>query len=268
VSLPFFVPSTEKGFFELIAAVLQNDEFMRPQRVWWAANVQNYDAEKALEDYKNKRIAFDQGEKALAVLNNPNNVPYLQKDPRMCVTLKTWLPLLNGEPAIVFTYRHPLEVALSLKKRENNFSLEHGLRLWINYNMLAVRNSAHLCRVLSSNEAILADPVHEIQRISTELTNACGVPAPERELQQDVVDKFIDPNLQHNKKEREAADAKKAVVAEHGDCKVRDYESDLTIGSVPYMLEAKVYLTAMKIYCDFQSGEAYKAEYQWPDMSH
>jgi hypothetical protein len=249
--------------------VLQNDEFMRPQRVWWAANVLNYDAEKALADYRAKRISVQDGTKALAVFNNPANVPYLQKDPRMCITLKTWLPLLtSGEPAIVFTYRHPLEVALSLKKRENNFPLEHGLRLWINYNMLAVKNSAGLCRVLSSNEAILADPVHEIQRISNELTNTCGVPAPERELQEDDVAKFIDPNLQHNKKEREAADAKKPIVAEYGDCKVRDYVTDLAVGSAPQVLERKVYLQAMKIYCDFQSGEAYKADYQWPDMQH
>lgn len=255
----------EKGFFELIPVVLQNDEFMAKQKIWWAANVINYDANKALEDKKNSIVNFEEhGTAALKFLNDPSNAPYLQKDPRMCITLKTWLPLLNNEPAIVFTYRHPLEVAFSLMKREKNFSLEHGLRLWIIYNMRAIQNSADLCRVTSSNEAILANPLTEVQRISDELTSRCGVPAAPRKLVQEDVDKFVDPNLQHNKKQREAEDASKEVIADYDGCKVRDYKSDAKKKDLER--ERKVYLTAMKIYCDLASGKAYDNDYQWPDL--
>jgi hypothetical protein len=57
----------------------------------------------------------------------------------------------------------------------------------------------------------------EVQRISDELTTKCGVPKPPRTLKQINVDKFVDPSLQHNKKEREREekDAGKAVIADH-----------------------------------------------------
>jgi hypothetical protein len=256
----------EKGFFELVDAVLQNDEFMQLQRIWWSSNVINYDHEKAIVAKRNGKVSFDHGEKALAFFNSPRNAPYLQKDPRMCITLKTWLPLLKSEPAVLFTYRHPLEVALSLKRREKNFTLEHGLRLWIVYNMRGVENSQQLCRVYSSNEAILADPLNEVNRISSELTSKCGIPPPPEQLTQEDVDKFVDPDLQHNKKKREADDEKKEIIAEHGTCTVRDYESSLPEGSPDYKRERTLYMTAMKIYCDFQNGSAYEETYQWPKL--
>lgn len=75
----------EKGFYELIPVVLQNDEFMDKQKVNWATNVKNFDAELALEHYKTNQVSFANGNQALRVLNDPNNIPYLQKDPRYVV---------------------------------------------------------------------------------------------------------------------------------------------------------------------------------------
>ena len=39
----------EKGFYERIDVVLQNDEFMTAQRVGWSSNVIAYDSDKALQ---------------------------------------------------------------------------------------------------------------------------------------------------------------------------------------------------------------------------
>jgi hypothetical protein len=257
----------EKGFYERIDIVLQNDEFMNKQGVWWSSNVINYDYEKALADKESKAINFHlYGKPGLAFLNNPRSAPWLQKDPRMCITLKTWLKLMNNSPAIVFTYRHPLEVAMSLKKRERSFSLEHGLRLWIVYNMRAIQNSKGLCMVKSSNDAILADPLTEVQRISDELTSNCGVPAPPNRVLQEDVDKFVDPTLQHNKKQ--ITDKEKKVIAEYNDgkCLVMDYETHTEEGTPDREREQKLYEQAMKIYCDFQSGKAHEDDYEWPNL--
>jgi hypothetical protein len=255
----------EKGFYERIDMVLQNDEFMNQQGVYWSSNVINYDYEKALADKENKAITFDHGKPGLDFLNNPDNAPWLQKDPRMCITLKTWLKLMDKAPAVVFTYRHPLQVAMSLKKRERNFPMEKGLRLWIVYNMRAIQNSKGLCIVKSSNDAIMADPLTEVQRISDELTNTCGVPAPPNRVLQEDVDKFVDPTLQHNTKQR-AAEGKK-VIAEYNDgkCLVMEYETDTEEGTTRER-EQKLYEQAMKIYCDFQSGKAHEDDYEWPDL--
>jgi hypothetical protein len=255
----------EKGFFELLPVVLQNDEFMKKQNVWWSENVRSYDPEKAIVHKEGGLVPFKEGQMALRFLNDPANSPWIQKDPRMCITLKTWLKLLNAEPAVVFTFRHPLEVALSLKKRQK-FALEHGLRLWIVYNQRAIENSAGLCRVLSSNDKLLADPLKEIQRIRDELTDRCNVPAPPKPLAQEDVDEFIDPALLHNRKAREAKDAEKAVITEIQGCIVREYESDYEPSTPEYDRERKLYLSAMKVFCDLTSGAAYHDKYEWPTL--
>jgi len=257
----------ERGFYERIDVVLQNDAFMWGQQISWSAGAREYDAEKALKQKDNNKVKFKEGERALKFLNDPSKAPWLQKDPRMCITLKTWLKLLDKEPAVVFTYRHPMEVAMSLNKREKNFGLERGLRLWIVYNMRAVQNSQDLCRVLSSNEAILADPLNEVQRISDELTSKCGVPSPPNRVTQEEVDKFVDPTLQHNKKKREEEEAKhRKVIAVYDDCKVYDYEDDPNDLSPKRMRELEMYKKAMKMYCDFKSGKAYEPGYEWPEL--
>ena len=78
-------------------------------------------------------------------------MPWALKDPRLCLTLRFWLPLLSSgnstvserkeagasgkgvAPAVLFTYRHPVEVAKSLQKREG-FGIKRGLLLWLAYN--------------------------------------------------------------------------------------------------------------------------------------
>ena len=249
-----------KGFFERLDVVYQNDEFLNKQSVWWNLNVVKYDTQKALQMKKDGTVDFSEGKKALAFFNNPNNSPWIQKDPRQCLTLKTWLPLMSSEPAILFTYRHPLEVAKSLKKREE-MHIDRGLRLWILYNKAGLINSRGLCIVHSSNEAILAKPLEEIQRISNELTDKCGVPKPPRELTKEDVDRFVDPALQHNKADKEAG---RKVLEVHDGCDIHDYDSEAKDADLK--LERDLYLKAMRIFCDLKSGKAQKDDYEWPEM--
>jgi len=256
----------EMGFFERIDIVLQNDEFMNRQKISWVSNVVSYDWEQALKDKESGAVTFDEGSRGLPFLNDPKNAPWMQKDPRMCITLKTWLKLMNDEPAIVFTYRHPLEVAHSINKRDDSIAIETGLRLWIVYNMRAIQNSRGLCMVKSSNEAILGDPLGEVQRIADELTSKCVVPAPPNRITQEEIDKFIDPKLQHNKKK---ATTGQEVIETYNDgkCNIHSYISKEEEGTPTYEREHGLYLKAMRIYCDFQSGAAYEEDYVWPKLT-
>ena len=260
----------EKGFYERIDVVLQNDEFMTAQRVGWSSNVIAYDSDKALQHKEQGKITFKEGRPGLAFLNNPHRItPYLQKDPRMCITLPTWLKLLNDKPAIVFTYRHPLEVAMSLKHREQNFTIEHGLRLWIIYNMRALQNSEGLCKVYSTNEAVFKDPLTEVQRIKNELIGKCRVlEPPTHQISEEVVNQFVDPKLQHNSKERKAEESQKTKLKEFGKgCIARDFESEYEEHTVNRKAEVEMYLMAMQIYCDLEKGTAYRSDYEWPDLA-
>jgi hypothetical protein len=71
--------------------------------------------------------------------------PIVLKDPRFCMTINEWLPIL-GDVVFVVCVRHPIEVALSLKRR-NRLSLPVGLALWEYYNSniaMTVRDRPHL----------------------------------------------------------------------------------------------------------------------------
>lgn len=258
-----------KGFFERFDVVGQNGEWMKNQNIFWNKNVLAYSWEKALADKESGEVEFKQGERALKFFNNPQEAPWLQKDPRMCLTLKTWLKsnLLKKEPAIVITYRHPLEVALSIEKRSRNLYFAKGFHLWMAYNMRAIQNSRGLCIVRTKNSAVLADPKKELQRISNELTTKCGLKRPRHEqVSQHEIDKFIDPNLQHHKADK---NNDRNVLETHNDgtCVVYEYESKKEKGTKKYRQERRLYLEAMKIYCDLESGKAYEEDYDWPDMS-
>jgi hypothetical protein len=257
----------EKGFFELIPVVLQNDEFLYAQEIDWSYDVVRYNYMKGLAlanaNLNSGSPKFEEGRKALAFLNNPQSVPWLQKDPRMCITLKTWLPLLSAEPAVVWTYRHPMEVSHSLISREKSFTLDHALRLWIVYNMRALQNSLGLCRVYTSNEAIFKNPMQEVQRISDELTSKCNVPKPPTVLTIEQVNKFVDTTLQHNSKSKFNDGP---IIATHGtDCDVHELVTTTKKTDPKYEIEVTFYRIAMKIYCDMKSGKAYEIAYDWPE---
>jgi hypothetical protein len=257
----------KKGFFELIPVVLQNDEFFYLQDMYWASGIVAYNDTLALQHLKNGDAKFEKGRNALQFLNSPNSVPYLQKDPRMCITLQTWIPLLNHEPAILFTYRHPVEVAMSLHKRERDISISQGLRIWIVYNMKAIQNSKGLCIVYTSNEAVIANPFSEVQRLSDELTTKCKVPKPNQTLTQQLVDTFVDTKLQHGKDNSSESQQQRKVLATVGkDCKIYEFISGTPAGSDEYEYEQTLYSAAMKVYCDLKSGEAYKSYYDWPSV--
>ena len=252
-----------KGFFERFDVVGQNEKFFKSQGITWNKNVLNFDWEKALGDKESGDIPFNGGNRFFRFTRDEENVPWLQKDPRMCITLKAWLKLMDEEPAILFTYRHPLEVALSLNKAFRNVDVTRGLKLWIAYNTRAIQNSRGLCIVRTSNPAVIADPLAELQRISDELTSKCGVAAPPHPVKQEEIDKFIDPNLQHydasNKEER-----KILQTYNNKSCVAYTFESKHKEGTQKYKEEQLTYVKAMRIYCDLESGKAYEADYKWP----
>ena len=155
---------------------------------------------------------------------------------------------------------------MSLQKRDG-MPLRNGLQLWIQYNKAAIQNSVDFCRIFSSNDAILKDPFNEVNRISDELHTQCGVPLPPHQITHAIVDEFIDPALQHGKKEFEARDTPIKVIETYGDCQINELDSLLTDDDPHKKYELDIFLKAMRVFCDLKSGAAYDAKYEWPHMN-
>jgi hypothetical protein len=246
----------KKGFFERLDVVLQNDEFMKKQGVHYAYHTFKYDAllglKVALSDMGGGD-SFKEGKRALDFLNNPNNYPWMLKDPRLCITFRTWLPLLNFVPAIIFAYRHPLDVAVSMHKREfEQFKISKVLKLWYVYNRRAIEQSVDLCRVVSSHRLMMTQPVTELDRIYRELRE-CGLDVP-HEVSREDVDAFVDQKLQHGH----------ATMIDHScnsDLRTIVPPSESWPTSDPQHLA--LYRETMRVYCAMEDGTAFSHSFPW-----
>ena len=77
-----------------------------------------------------------------------------------------------------------------------------------------------------------------------------------------IVDSFVSRTLHHNKD----MEKNKKVLTTHGNCIIHDYDSPIDAGPAKNMEEMEMYLMAMKIYCDLESGDAYHSDYEWPSF--
>jgi hypothetical protein len=246
-----------KGFFERIDVVLQNDYLMKKQGIDYADRMYKYDALVALKDIlTDDGSLFKEGKRGLAFLNNPENYPWMLKDPRLCVTFRTWLPLLNFVPAVLFTYRHPMDVALSFLHRYEHFPIGKSLRMWYVYNKRAIVQSHDLCRVTTSHRAVMAQPQQEMDRLYEEI-RACGVMASHKLTKAEVED-FVDPKLQHGRSA----------------LKDTSCDQDVSTLALPSSWESTdpnhvpLYREVMRAFCALEDGTAFKPEFKWDDNIH
>ena len=261
-----------KGFFERSDVVDMNNAFLNAQGMGWETHerIARYNTSLVEEHLQSGVISKTSFSDILEFYNGHHkSSPYLLKDPRSCLTLPVWMKHLNHRPAVLFTYRDPLEVAMSLQKRDN-FLLIKGLKLWILYNVLAVQYSNGYCRVITSSESIIRDTLKEMSIISHELTNRCHVlPPVNTTVSLDVVNTFVDRSLQHNTNGQQAAGQHQNTTILHdfgGGCIATKFSSIHEAGSDGHIEEEQVYVIAMRLFCDFKSGIAFGSSYEMPDL--
>lgn len=117
----------------------------------------------------------------------------LIKDPRLCILLPLWMPLIEStfsKACFILPVRHPMEVALSLKKR-NGLPFSQGLTLWTLHVLEAERATRGLARYFSTYNQLLEFPGETLQSFARILN------LPARDISA-VVDRRIDPALRHH----------------------------------------------------------------------
>ena len=121
--------------------------------------------------------------------------PWVMKDPRLCLLLPLWLPLLEV-PICVHVVRHPLATAHSLEKRDG-FPVHFGAALWEHYAACSLLVSSGLPRFSICYEQLVEQPVATTQALYENLRH-CGVQAlhlpTDREIRA-----FLESGLQHHR---------------------------------------------------------------------
>jgi len=121
------------------------------------------------------------------------------KEPRTCLTLPFWKKIMPHMVYIV-PIRHPLEVALSLKKR-NKFPLRKGFLLWINYWMHIVKNTEGETRYFTLFEDYFKDWKGELGKL-LKFINHPGISSKGKEKE---IKDFINPSMFHQKSKDKSA---------------------------------------------------------------
>ena len=171
-----------RGYWERLDVVAENDAMLALEGGSW------FDprcATSTTEEHFQMRIA--------EIFDNLPNAGCLLKDPRFIPNWRAWEPSFDSA-AIVYVYRSPAAVAVSLERR-NGMPLEYGLALWEVYNRLALNILTNRWFVGVSYEAFAENPSFELERITAELSKV-GISFNNTEL---AKAKYFDPSLDHSK---------------------------------------------------------------------
>ncbi|MCK5877427.1 MAG: sulfotransferase, partial [Candidatus Marithrix sp.] len=165
-----------KGYWEREDIWHLNDAIFKKLGVSWD-NISDFDVSKITEDIQAEFAPDIQK----IIFSLDANRPWMIKDPRLCLLLDVWKPLLEV-PVCVYVYRDPIQVAQSLTSRENsyatikgstlhnihladysknkaNFPISLGMALWEKYTLNGLASSAGLPRVLISFHDLVANPI-------------------------------------------------------------------------------------------------------------
>lgn len=181
-----------KGFWERKDVVEINDLILRLSGgSWWDVGRIDYTIIKEAElERINEKIAN-------TIIKLDSNRPWFVKDPRMCLTIKYWLPYLES-PVILFSVRTPVQIASSLKKR-NNLPVDYSILLWEYYLRTAFSSIADYKYKSISYKSLMSFPYDTCQNLFSYLLdeNVSGLKMPNR----DNINAFIDQSLYHHREE-------------------------------------------------------------------
>jgi glycosyltransferase involved in cell wall biosynthesis len=199
------LPATEanpKGYWERRDVVNLNEELLSALGVTWD-KISQFDA-KQIPMVCKKFESLGQE----IILGLDAHRPWMLKDPRLCLLLPFWLPLLET-PLCVYVHRDPIQIAQSLKKRDG-LPIQVGIALWEKYTLQALIHSARLSRTLVSYHDLMTRPLDTVKSLydSLQAQGIQGLRLPsERELFA-----FIEPSLFH---EQGNEDLQNAYINQH-----------------------------------------------------
>ena len=128
------------------------------------------------------------------------NALFIVKDPRLCRLMPFFSSILEemtAAPVALLSIRDPLEVAFSLRRRDN-FSISKSVALWLRHVLEAEFHSRQMPRCFISYESLLKDWRLEMRRAS----DATGIAWPVAlETAAISIDRFLATDLHHERNE-------------------------------------------------------------------
>ena len=179
----------KKGFFEHYAIMRLNTALLRRLGGSWRdppPMPSGWESDPKLDDLREQAAAILAADFAGRPL-------WGFKDPRTCLTLPFWRPLI-GPAAFVVCHRHPLEIAASLETRDG-LSTEQSIALWRRYTAAALASTVREPRTIVGYDDLLDDPPTVVEDLAAFL----GRPGRARSASvQSEIHSWLDRGLRHH----------------------------------------------------------------------
>jgi hypothetical protein len=175
-----------KGHWERQDVMRINAEMLKSRKCTWH-HLANWNFENITPSDKLRQTM------KVLILNLDAHRPWFLKDPRLCLTFPAWRPLLEV-PLAVLAYRDPVEIAVSLQKR-NKLPLDYAIALWEYYAVSLLNATQDVPRIFVQHSAMLQKPVKTSEALFEQLITQ-GVRRLDMPSTKEIR-AFIDPRLYH-----------------------------------------------------------------------
>lgn len=192
----------EKGFFEHEGAVVIHEALLTSLHLRWC------DFLPLPEGWQSSAEAKDaSGELTALIERDFAGAPlWAIKDPRMSRLFPLWKPLVEKrdmKPLALVTWRNPLEVAASLKKRDG-MAESNALLCWLAYTLEGLRHAQGLPMAIVSYDALMENwqgtMEHAAQSLGIEWPRTPAAAKAE-------VEQFLTPSLRHHTRQMQWGDS-------------------------------------------------------------
>jgi hypothetical protein len=188
------------GYWEPARVVAWHDELLAASGSAWDDPTEFPAAAfetSAAETFADRVADLLRGELAAAPL-------VVMKDPRACRLVPLWrraIARAGRDPLMILVVRHPLEVAASLRRRDD-LPIAHGLLLWLEHVLAAEAFTRGDRRTIVTYDRLLDDWRGTVARIEhdVDLVPSAGIDVDAE------IDTFLSADLRHERVERAAID--------------------------------------------------------------
>lgn len=189
-----------KGFFERTDVNDLNDGFLARLDGAWETPPARADIARRAAEWQ------PEVEEMLANLTDQAaGRPLVLKDPRISLLLPVWLPAFDhGNFAIIVVDRSPMDIALSVRKRDGR-PLYVALALWQLYTTALLEGLAGRRALLVHFEDFVADPSDSGPALLQQLAEVLPAEAGAGPGAPDKAAGFVSPDMRHHRTDAEAA---------------------------------------------------------------
>ena len=186
------IPATEdnpRGYWESTSLSAFNDRIFAELESGWScppALVSGWETQPVIEELRSEAVG-------LFARVCPSE-EWVWKDPRNCMTFAFWASCLDVEPVILLLHRNPLEIAASLRTRDD-LGLAYSLALCERYLRTCLTAISGLPALVTTFDDILSEPLTWCERVGEFLCDAGVNTTPLRE--QEALG-FVGAELRHS----------------------------------------------------------------------